>query len=196
MRKAAAVSGAPAEARAARGPARRGERADGRRDQREPAERHPDAGEVAPVRAGVDDVQAVRDDAEAEREQADEQRQREAGRPDESRLGREPRRGDGDDREHAEDRRVRTGERQVEQVRGDERQPARQERALQAGEAGPPPPATARRRGLGTLLLEDDGFHTMRVPGSGARAYGAHRCPGVRSTGGRWCGLSRAQDRR
>ena len=39
----------------------------------DPAERHPDAGQIAPVGTGVDDVEAVGDDSEAEREQADEE---------------------------------------------------------------------------------------------------------------------------
>ena len=135
------VGGAPAEARPARRPARRGQRGDGRRRRSgDPAERHPDAGQVAPVGAGVDDVKAVGDDAEAEREQADEEPEREAGGTDEARLGGQPRGGYRHDREHAEDRRVGPGDRQVEQVSRHEREPARQERALQAGERAPRPP--------------------------------------------------------
>ena len=53
------------------------------------------------------------------------------------------------DGEHAEDRRVGPGDREVEQVERHEREPARQERALPAGEARSPPAPPRRRRGGG-----------------------------------------------
>ncbi len=131
-------------ARAGRG----GERGHGGAEQQHAAEDHPDARQVAPVGAGVDDVQPVRDDAEADREQAHDEPEREPRRADQARLQREPGGRERQDREHAPPRRGGAGDREVEQVRGDEREPARQERALQAGEpAAPPRP----RRGGGPM---------------------------------------------
>ena len=92
---------------------------------------HAHAGDVGPVRSGVHDVEAVRDDAEAERQQADDDAEDEPRRPRDVRLGQRPGDRDGDDREHAGQRGVGAGERQVEQVERDEREPGEQERALE-----------------------------------------------------------------
>ena len=60
-------------------------------------------------------------------------------RPRDVRLGQRPGGRDGDDREHAEQRRVGAGERQVKQVERDEREPGEQQRALEPCEAFPQP---------------------------------------------------------
>ena len=85
-------------------------------------------------------MEAMGDDAETEREQADEEPQREAAGSDEMRLGGQPRGGHRDDGEHTQDGRVGPRDREVEQVERQEREPARQERPLPAGDALPPAP--------------------------------------------------------
>ena len=113
----------------------------------DPAGDHPDAGDVAPVGPGVDDVQAVRDDAEPDRERAGHEREPEAGGPRQARLEREPRGRDEEDRRDPGHRGGRAGDGEVEQVQRDEREPARQERALPAGDPPPPPAPPRARRG-------------------------------------------------
>ena len=68
-------------------------------------------------------------------QQADDDAQDEPRRPRDVRPGQRPGDRDGDDRQHPEQRGVGPGEREVEQVERDEREPGEQERALEPGEA-------------------------------------------------------------
>jgi hypothetical protein len=115
---------------------------------------HPHAGDVTPVGVG-DGVQAVGGDPEAEHEQADAHAERESRRAGDVAACRVPRGCQRDDHQHAEHRGVGAGQRQVEQVEGDEGEPAGQERALQHGDPPPhaPPP---KRRGR----CEGGGHHS------------------------------------
>ena len=119
---------------AARSPPRGGHGGHAGRHEQQAAGDHADAGEVVPVEAGVDGVQAVRDDAEADREQPDHHAERQTGRPRHARLGGEPGERRGHDGQHAEHRRVRSGEGQVEQVQRDEREAGGEQRALEPGD--------------------------------------------------------------
>ena len=97
---AGAVGEPPAERAAAGRPPRGGDRGEAGGDEEQAAGDHADAGDVGPVRPGVDDVQTVRDDAEAERQQADDDAEHEPRRPGDVGLGQRPGSRDGDDREH------------------------------------------------------------------------------------------------
>ena len=80
-------------------------------------------------------MQPVGDDAEADGDQSYHDAQHEPRRAGDVRLGERPRRGEGDDHRDAQRRRVGPRQRQVEQMRGDEREAGEQERALGAGGA-------------------------------------------------------------
>ena len=178
------VRDARRESGATRAASGRGDGGEAGRDQREAAGDVADAGHVAPVGAGVDDVQAVRGDAEPGGEQPDGDAEREPGRPGQVGLGERPGERRGEDGEHPERRRVGAREREVEEVRRDEREPGEKQRSLKAGEAGgrhavtiavrlrPGQPAGPWRRGLlpGVAAVRPAARDPAAPPG---RAYGS-----------------------
>jgi hypothetical protein len=100
------VADALARPRSRAGTPRRGGRCEAGRDEQESADDVANAGDVAPVGAGVDDVQAVRGDAETDRDQSDHDAQREARGSRDVRLDQRPGHRHGKDHEDAEHGRV------------------------------------------------------------------------------------------
>ena len=94
-------------------------------------------------------MQAVRDDPEADGQQPDDDAEPEPGRARQTRLGERVAHRQRQDHEHAEERGVGPGQREVEQVGGDEREAGQQQRALEARDPRPQGGGAAGRRGSG-----------------------------------------------
>jgi hypothetical protein len=154
-------------------------------DEQEAADGEGHAGDVGRVQPGRGDVQPVRHDTEPGEQQAEGDGEAGPRGARHMRPREDPGQRRAEDHRDAERRRRGAGERQLEEVRDDERQPGDQERALQRREALAPRPAERRqeKRAVGRLGRRGGGRHRRSLAVTRPGAQPARRWAEVRPTG-------------